>query len=1313
MVTRLGIYESLTEIGRGGMATVYRAYQPSVDRYVAIKVIEQDFTTEGLVIERFQREARMIARLEHPHILPIYDFDGTHTPPYIVMRFLDGVTLKDIIRSYILPLDEASLLVRQIASALDYAHRAGAVHRDVKPSNIMVDKSGNAFLTDFGIARLASREDSTLTQAGALLGTPRYISPEQARDSSSADARADLYSFAAVIFELLTGHAPFEAENLMSLLMQHISAPVPSASLKNQALPPAVDAVFMRALAKLPQDRYESATAFADALIHALGGKVASTPAVLRTVVEAVSSGEELPSTDTRSTGSTRIPDQQRQITALYASLTEMAEVLLESQDGESVARTMRDVLANADRAIAASGGLLYERTTESFLAVWGIEGAREDDPERTIRAALSIREGVLGITTNAPIQMGINTGMVIQQAAQPGHETERNVPFTLMGQALLVVKRLEQAAPPGGILIGYDTYRHVIGIFDVVAEPPIRIRGRKDPLEVYSVIRARPRAFRLGTRGIEGIETRMVGRESELKQLQDALLLALEDRETQVVTCVGEAGIGKSRLLYEFSKWLDSLEHQVRFFQGRAIQQTSNMSYALLRDLFAFRFEILDSDSLPVMRQKFEKGIAGFLGEGSAERAHLIAHLVGFDFSDSPHVKAVIGNARIFKAQATEYLIDLMRAVATISPTLILLEDIHWADSASLDVIDQIVTAHPKLALMVLCMARPDLYQHRSGWGEGQSFHRRIELKPLSKVDSRRLVREVLQRVEDMPTELRDLVVEQAEGNPFYIEELIKVLIEDGVIIKKRKSDDDGAKVEVWQVVPDQLSRVRVPPSLTGVLQARLDLLPPPARLLLGRAAVIGRVFWDTALQSLSTADSTIVPNIDTLLADLRARELIFQRETSTFAGAREYVIKHAILRDVIYGSMLKGQQRAYHKAAAEWLLSISGARVKEFTVLIAEHYERADENILAATQYLSAARTSIRTSSFAEATKFAERALSLLTSLDTPEARRLRGDALLQKGIAVGVTVGLSEGLAIISEAVDLARQVKDGSVLSEALAHIGLNKLWQGKYTEAYAALQEGLPIAREVKNRSAELNILRQLGNTLVSQGKSAEAMPYYEESLALARQEGDLFSIANTLSGMGDASQDQPPEVALRYYAEALEAARAGRHIYGVAMVLSNMSAVELRYGRLDDALRHVLEGTATAKRIASGGLIVNGLSMTAILYVEMDRFDEAREVIQEAAHIQKTVGDTPVLLTLLFAYALLQVKSGKADSLPLIGLAFYHPATDAFSLKLMQELFAKARAKHLPQIPQAEVDAALDKGKTLDVTEAARALDTL
>lgn len=270
--TKLGVYEIVEELGRGGMATVYRAFQPSMERYVAVKVIHRAISSEPKMLERFQREARLIAKLEHPHLLPVYDYDGRHDPPYIVMRYLEGGTLKDVLDRGVLPLTDTMFILRQVSAALDYAHRQGVIHRDIKPSNIMIDVDGNAFLTDFGIARSARRSESglELTQTGFTVGTPGYMSPEQGMGQENIDHRTDIYALGAMVFHMITGRLPYDAETPMAVILKHINDPVPSIREVNPDLHVALDDAIRRAMLKQPRDRYATATEFSDAFTAAI-----------------------------------------------------------------------------------------------------------------------------------------------------------------------------------------------------------------------------------------------------------------------------------------------------------------------------------------------------------------------------------------------------------------------------------------------------------------------------------------------------------------------------------------------------------------------------------------------------------------------------------------------------------------------------------------------------------------------------------------------------------------------------------------------------------------------------------------------------------------------------------------------------------------------------------------------------------------------------------------------------------------------------------------------------------------------------------
>jgi serine/threonine protein kinase len=260
----LGSYRILEQIGAGGMATIYKAYQPGMDRDVAIKILPPYLAQDEQFIQRFQQEARAIAKLEHAHILPVFDYGKHEGTTYIAMRYVKAGTLKEYMSNGQLPLNEISRIIGQIGSALDYAHQEGIIHRDVKPSNVLIDDQGNTYLTDFGLARMME-SSKKFTSSGVSVGTPAYMSPEQGK-GAKVDHRSDIYSLGVVLFEMATGQVPFEAETPLAVLLKHITDPLPLPHTLKPTLPEQVERVILRALAKEPADRFQSAGAMAQAL---------------------------------------------------------------------------------------------------------------------------------------------------------------------------------------------------------------------------------------------------------------------------------------------------------------------------------------------------------------------------------------------------------------------------------------------------------------------------------------------------------------------------------------------------------------------------------------------------------------------------------------------------------------------------------------------------------------------------------------------------------------------------------------------------------------------------------------------------------------------------------------------------------------------------------------------------------------------------------------------------------------------------------------------------------------------------------------
>jgi class 3 adenylate cyclase len=616
-------------------------------------------------------------------------------------------------------------------------------------------------------------------------------------------------------------------------------------------------------------------------------------------------------------------PEQQRKlVTILFADVSGFT-ALSETLDAEDVTTVMNALWERLDAAVLMHGGRIDKHIGDALMALWGADAAREDNPEQAVRAALAMQQALADFRATQGIalamRIGVNTGPVLLGAVGTTQE------FTAMGDAVNLASRLEHAAPVDGVLISYDTLRHVQGLFEAIPQPPLTVKGKVAPVQTYVVMAAKARVFQPMSRGVEGVFTRTIGRLSKLQALQRIYDETTETPVLRMVVVVGEAGVGKSRLLREFEAWLDDHPTAPTLLRGRATLESLHRPGGLLRDLLNAFAGLWETDDLETVRQKLRVVLGPALGPGGAA---VLGQAAGFDFHDDPAVQAA--SSADFTDLATSAIVGLLGALANEAPLAVLLEDLHWADERSLDLLDAALRQLASRPLLVLGLARPTLYERRPGWGSEPAGYLRLNLPPLSGDESAALVDEILRQAPGAPAALRAMVVEQAEGNPFYIEELIKMFLDSNVIAR-------GATLDApWVFNPDRLTGLTVPPTLTGVLQARLDGLPPEEKLTLQRAAVVGRAFWDEAVAALAAASET-APLIETTLNGLTARELVFRRERSAFAEAEEYSFKHALLREVAYESVLLRQRRQYHALVAGWIERISGARSNEYAALIA----------------------------------------------------------------------------------------------------------------------------------------------------------------------------------------------------------------------------------------------------------------------------------------------------------------------------------------------------------------------------------------
>ena len=615
----------------------------------------------------------------------------------------------------------------------------------------------------------------------------------------------------------------------------------------------------------------------------------------------------------------------------------------------------------------------------------------------------------------------------------------------------------------------------------------PLETRRKKEKVSIFRVIAEKPVAFRMYAHGIEGVETEMVNREAEMLRLQNTLLYTIEDQSTQMVTIVGPAGIGKSRLVYEFIHWAETRAAPFKLLLARATPEMQEKPYALLKSLLTLQFNIQRSDHPDQYYQKLESGIKDHLTQNN-EMAHLLGYLAGFNMSDSPFIKALANNPQLLTTRARKMVFQWIAQLCDASTTLIIFQDIHLADPDTLDLLSEIITDDGQKRLMVVNVARPSLYDFRPNWGSGLTFHTRLDLHPLDKRDSQTLLRTILQKVTDLPKQFVDTLVERSEGIPFYLEELIKKLLDDRVIIKDSNS--------VWRLEAQRLEYIEVPSTLVGLLQARIDSLLYPEKLVLQRAAVLGNVFYDDAIMALDQVDENHISELPVILANLVKGGFLYLRERSDLDGCQEFTFASKMVKDVALNSVIRSLVNTYNLAAAKWYINLSGERVGEFSSQIAQYFAQGGDIENTIEWYNRAAVYAHKRALPAEARIYYEKALEWIpphnweqlwiSNLGHNEVLGILGEIKLRR---------LSDRTLL-----RIAEELKDQGKLSVAYHHSAYTSILLGNPQDALSALKLSYKALQNIGDQEIKSLVLSLMIVCYIQLGELNNAETILEDAL---------------------------------------------------------------------------------------------------------------------------------------------------------------------------------------------------------------------
>ena len=621
-----------------------------------------------------------------------------------------------------------------------------------------------------------------------------------------------------------------------------------------------------------------------------------------------------------------RPAEERKLVTVLFADVTGSTE-LGEQLDPERLRSLLATYFSAMSAAIASWGGTVEKFIGDAIMAVFGVPIVREDDAGRALRAALEMLARLDGLNRDFQdrhgvtlrIRIGVNSGEVIAPVGTGAQQ------LIVTGDAVNVAARLEQVAEPGTVLVGERTFLAARDAFRFGEPVTLELKGKAETITAYPLVEVLPEA----KRGVPGLSSPMVGRDRELETLTSLLEESIETNRPRLVTVFGPAGIGKSRLVQEFIRLSSSLRPDATVLRGRCVAAGHGITYWALGEILGAACGIALDDSADVAEEKLRSGLSEILSVLDLEEDELaqtlfaLATTAGISLQDNPlermeprEVADEIGRA--WPRFASAY--------ASRGPLVIAVEDLHWAGDQLLDMLERIV-ARSTGPLVLVATARPEFAQMHPGFATGREDTSSVSLRPLTEEQGARLV-EGLLTVADIPGDLRQELLAKAEGNPFFLEEIIRRLIDEGALVREG---------DTWRATA-AARQTTVPDTIHGLLAARVDGLPPLEKLVLQEAAVVGRVFWEEPV-----AKSIGNGSVSVALLELERKGLVFARPISSIAGQVEFMFKHALVRDVAYASLPKVRRARAHAEHGAWIEQLAGDRIDELAELLAHHYGTA----------------------------------------------------------------------------------------------------------------------------------------------------------------------------------------------------------------------------------------------------------------------------------------------------------------------------------------------------------------------------------
>jgi serine/threonine protein kinase/tetratricopeptide (TPR) repeat protein len=1265
-------YQIISLLGAGGMSEVYLALDTRLGRKVALKMLPEEFTRDEERVKRFDREARAASALNHPNIITIYEIGWAEGRNFIATEYIEGQTLRQQMTCGPMEIGSALDVAVQTSMALAAAHEVGIVHRDIKPENIMMRRDGLIKVLDFGLAKLLERRPSAnavaaaeseaktgiKTLPGLVMGTPQYMSPEQVR-GIEVEARSDIFSLGVVLYEMVAGNRPFTGKTPSDVMAAILERELMPLARSTQGMPD-LDRIVRKALAKKLEDRYQKVGELQRELknlqyllesrailpqitcpqcrqenpaAHLFCGKCGSS----------LTATEEMPTISNLVTRPIQpLENERRQAAVVCSSLFGYAG-LVEQLASEEVEQIVANVKTAVVEIVERHGGMVMQLTGDEITALFGIPATYEDHFVRAVRASLEFHARVRELTGEYERRFkqmirlctGVSTGPVVAQ-----HQAGSGEKYRVTGEALQIAAKLAAQAESDEILVGEETRRLVAPFFKTEHGRPLPLKPKSGLVMSYRVLCESGAQTRLEAAQSLGL-TRYTGREKELSTLQDIYDRALKG-EGQFVSVVGEAGAGKSRLLLEFRRSLK--EKPATILQGRCESYGGNIPYQPFIDVLRDALNLQENDSPAGLLLRAVEGIRA-IDTDLEIYIPLYLHLLSLPSEEYPLPEPMQG------ADLRLAILEGLSAIFTLGtnrgPSLMLLEDWHWADEASEEALKKLVRMAADYPLIIIVTCRPE----RSFDSAYLNHHTQLYLGPLGAAHSVSIVKAIL-KADVLPEGLGDLLFRRTGGNPFFIEEVCLTSMENGRIMVV----DGEAKLN------GSLEEFDLPDTVQAVIRARLDRLDQETRKALRHASVIGHEFSRPILEL--TFESR--HRLSQCLEKLQSLGLIHQVRVLPEAA---YQFNHMLTQEVVYDSMLLHQRRSLHEAVGRAIEDLSRERIEERFDLLAYHFSRAENWAKAVTYGREAAKRAVRLIRFTEALGTLEKVEGWILKLPNTEEHKNTLVHVLLAQERLCETLGLREQQqSFIDRTLSLLDPESDQALLAEVYIRQGELYTLLQRYADAERLLNESLAIQQSLADRVGERRTLRSLGFLCWQEGRNDEAMSYTRSALEMDREMNDAAGYMQDLTNIGALLRARgEPQKALEFLEEAeqlsvtlgrysfqvyalgilanahrdlgeiekaiqmleegIEIARQNQMPVAQMINTKNLAGLCWEQGRSEECLRLCQELVSLIRSLDIKGELAQALKVCGQRLLEIGRVQEARPVLAEAADLFSQLGD--------------------------------------------------------------------------------------